>query len=221
MNIQFCCFSSLIVWGVFFSELFVRFPIFFLHCLHWILLVVLLWWCFFYFYFFLFFLLCVPLWLLFLLLLLFLLFFLLFCYYYPLICIFCVLILCTLRFSVHPFDCMISFHGFCVKISSFSLMLFYTSSDHLSQFSWIVSFFNIPLICFSVDLFLYFSYPHLEIVPFFFCFSIDVMNLSFSSIELRYEYVFLLFSKLNTPYYLLSSIIVFITVDKSLLFVRT
>ena len=135
--------------------------------------------------------------------------------------IFSVFWYCALCFFLCLFNYIISFLGFCLKIFSSSLILLCISSSQLSWFTWIVSFFNIPLICFFVNLFLYLLYPHLVIIMFFFCFSIAVTRLSFSSIAFWLEYVILPFSYLYALYFLFSPTIISVTVDKSLLFVRT
>ena len=147
-----------------------------------ILFVVIFWWlsC---FYFLSFCLLYVPLWVLFFLLLL---------------CSHMRFLSFDIVFSVFPSvfsTALYPFLGFAWKsyfVLHFVLnfvLLFCTSSDHLLYLTWIMPFFNIPFICFCVNLFLYFLYPHLEVILFFFCFSVFVTRTSFSSISLWSEYV--------------------------------
>ena len=135
--------------------------------------------------------------------------------------IFSVFWYCALCFFLCLFNYIISFLGFCLKIFSSSLILLCISSSQLSWLTWIASFFNIPLICFFVNLFLYLLYPHLVIIMFFFCLSIAVTRFSFSSTAFWSEYVILPFSYLYALYFLFSPTIISVTVDKSLLFVRT
>ena len=66
------------------------------------------------------------------------------------------------------FDCMIFFLGSHLKIFYSPLLLVCALSEHLAQLSWLASFFNSSLVCFSVNLYVYLSYPHFVIFLLFF-----------------------------------------------------